>query len=285
MVGLLEPGGGLLRPERIMHTALQEAKEGTSADVTILDQTQMTNMVQNVGNSGRIELHIQHNDDDAVIVTTDKLLVSMGAWTANLIPSWKRILYPIRQIQGWIDTTSHSPDLYSCRNMPSFVYLSPDWPEALYGVPCDDGTDLFTGTGERTNSSKRGHWLKVGIHKQSLSRTFSFGDHPLQAFPAEIEELAQAIPHAIDERAWGGTKRPPIFVDTKPCLYTMSPDKHFVVGKPADTNNIFAVAGLSGHGFKMTPGALGQMMADFALGKDVAFEWNADFCLPRRFNV
>lgn len=283
MVGLLEPGGGLLRPERIMNTALQEAREGKSADVTILDQTRITKMVQNIDKSGRIELHVLHKGD-ALVVTSDKLLLSMGAWTANLIPSWKNILYPVRQIQAWIDTTFHSPELYSCQNMPTFVYMSPDWPESLYGVPCDDVINGLTYNGGSAELSRRGRWLKVGIHKQSMSHIFSFADHPPQATATEVDELTQAIPHALDERAWGVMPERPLLVETKPCLYTMSPDKHFVVGQPSDTKNIFSVAGLSGHGFKMAP-ALGQMMADFALGKDVAVEWNTDFCSPRRFDV
>lgn len=133
MVGLLEPGGGFLRPERIMKLALREASEEGSGCVTILDETCITKMVQNVNGSGRIELHLQHHNKDGTsliansVVTTDKLLVSMGARTTDLIPSWSRILHPVRQIQGWIDTscrqqsaTSTTGNLYSCRNMPSF---------------------------------------------------------------------------------------------------------------------------------------------------------------------
>lgn len=157
------------------------------------------------------------------------------------------------------------------------MYLSPDWPESLYGVPCDDEADQHN-DGDLTNRSQ---WLKVGIHKQNIPRApFSFANHPSLASPAEVEELEHAIPHCIDERAWSGTKPP--LIETKPCLYTMSPDKHFVIGETA--RNIFCVAGLSGHGYKMTP-ALGQMMADYALGKDVAAEWQTDFCSPQRFGI
>jgi glycine/D-amino acid oxidase-like deaminating enzyme len=48
------------------------------------------------------------------------------------------------------------------------------------------------------------------------------------------------------------------------CLYTMSPDEHFIVDRhPAHANVVFA-AGLSGHGFKFTP-VLGRVLADLAL--------------------
>ncbi|HKD37737.1 MAG TPA: FAD-dependent oxidoreductase, partial [Pirellulales bacterium] len=48
------------------------------------------------------------------------------------------------------------------------------------------------------------------------------------------------------------------------CMYTLTPDEHFVVDRhPADERIVFA-AGLSGHGFKFT-GVLGEALADLAL--------------------
>jgi glycine/D-amino acid oxidase-like deaminating enzyme len=52
--------------------------------------------------------------------------------------------------------------------------------------------------------------------------------------------------------------------DHSVCLYTMSPDEHFIVDRhPACSNVVFA-AGLSGHGFKFAP-VLGRALADLAL--------------------
>ena len=61
----------------------------------------------------------------------------------------------------------------------------------------------------------------------------------------------------------------------------MTPDTNYLIGVPDGFQNVFAVAGLSGHGLKMTP-ALGQMMADFALEQDRQ-PWGLDFCSPSRF--
>ncbi len=50
------------------------------------------------------------------------------------------------------------------------------------------------------------------------------------------------------------------------CLYTMSPDEHFIVDRhPANERIVFA-AGLSGHGFGLGPGA-GQLMAEIITGE------------------
>jgi sarcosine oxidase len=315
IVGLLEPSGGFLRPERIMTAALQEAmssctlsrqsldnasssSSSTTSDtndgtVLVWDEACVANMIH--GNAdGPIELHIRRTqlDDEKgraiskdTVVTTDKVLVSAGAWTADLIPSWKRFLHPVRQVQGWIDTNpigdgasgeETKDNLFSYRHMPTFVYVSPNWPEPLYGVPCDDADD------HADDSLPYRHWLKVGIHKQDVSKAFFFQDHPPMALSSEVQELEAAVPHCINECAWAlkGAKSP-CLIETKPCLYTMTPDKHFVIGESAP--NVFVVGGLSGHGYKMTP-ALGQIMADYAFGKDVATIWQTSFCSPNRFS-
>jgi glycine/D-amino acid oxidase-like deaminating enzyme len=50
------------------------------------------------------------------------------------------------------------------------------------------------------------------------------------------------------------------------CLYTMSPDEHFIVDRhPAHANVAFA-AGLSGHGFKFAP-VLGRALADLVVDR------------------
>jgi glycine/D-amino acid oxidase-like deaminating enzyme len=48
------------------------------------------------------------------------------------------------------------------------------------------------------------------------------------------------------------------------CLYTMSPDEHFIVDQHPAEQRVSFVAGLSGHGFKFTP-LLGRILADIAL--------------------
>ena len=73
------------------------------------------------------------------------------------------------------------------------------------------------------------------------------------------------------------------------CMYTNSPDEHFLVGQPKGFKQIVAAAGLSGHGFKMVP-ALGRVLADLAvkrLGYDVGDAMQKDLCVkflgPTRF--
>ena len=48
------------------------------------------------------------------------------------------------------------------------------------------------------------------------------------------------------------------------CLYTMSPDEHFIVDQHPEMPNVVFAAGLSGHGFKFVP-VLGRALADLAI--------------------
>ncbi|MFM7186051.1 MAG: FAD-dependent oxidoreductase, partial [Planctomycetota bacterium] len=48
------------------------------------------------------------------------------------------------------------------------------------------------------------------------------------------------------------------------CLYTMSPDHHFVVGMHPGHPQVAIAAGFSGHGFKFAS-VIGAVLADLAL--------------------
>ena len=61
----------------------------------------------------------------------------------------------------------------------------------------------------------------------------------------------------------------PILVKT--CLYTNTPDFHFVLDHHPSHKNVVIGAGFSGHGFKFGP-VLGEILADLALGRDPAFD-------------
>ena len=49
------------------------------------------------------------------------------------------------------------------------------------------------------------------------------------------------------------------------CMYTMTPDSHFIVDRHPRFSNVVIGAGFSGHGFKFTS-VLGETLARLALG-------------------
>jgi sarcosine oxidase len=65
------------------------------------------------------------------------------------------------------------------------------------------------------------------------------------------------------------------------CMYTNTPDGHFLVGPHPDTPRLVVVGGGSGHGFKFAP-VLGEAAASWAL--DDAPNGEVAFLDPRRFH-
>ena len=71
------------------------------------------------------------------------------------------------------------------------------------------------------------------------------------------EELS-AVESFMDQRMHFGRKR---MVHHSSCMYTMSPDGHFIVDRVPDHDNVVFAAGLSGHGFKLAP-VIGKYLVD-----------------------
>jgi glycine/D-amino acid oxidase-like deaminating enzyme len=66
------------------------------------------------------------------------------------------------------------------------------------------------------------------------------------------------------------------------CLYTMSPDHHFVVGLHPAHPQVAVAAGFSGHGFKFAS-VIGEVLADLALTGTTPHP--VGFLAPLRFSA
>ena len=59
-----------------------------------------------------------------------------------------------------------------------------------------------------------------------------------------------------------GLTGPPVAATV--CLYTTTPDSHFVIGPHPSFRNVVVACGFSGHGFKFVP-VVGKILADLVL--------------------
>jgi glycine/D-amino acid oxidase-like deaminating enzyme len=64
------------------------------------------------------------------------------------------------------------------------------------------------------------------------------------------------------------------------CLYTMTPDRHFLIDRHPRWGNVAFAAGFSGHGFKFAP-VVGEALADLATGQTTRLP--IGFLSPRRW--
>jgi glycine/D-amino acid oxidase-like deaminating enzyme len=164
------------------------------------------------------------------VYAADELVITAGAWSARWLPSLAPRLAVHRVLLHWFRA-------------------SPEW-RVETGVPCF-GFDLEPGFSYGVPEvSTRG--VKVGLHVPG-ERVERPEDLRREVAPPEAESV-----RAFVEACLPGVDPEP--VAHAACMYTMTPDEHFVLGRAGRTT--FA-AGFSGHGFKFAP-VIGEALADLA---------------------
>lgn len=164
--------------------------------------------------------------------SADRLVIAAGAWATSALGSLGARLTVMRQTPVWLMPTDIRP--FARDRFP--VYLA-DTPEGcFYGLPIID---------------QKGH--KVARHygaaelssPESINRTISDEDEqPVRNF------IRSHLPSADGFRTYASV-----------CLYTLSPDRHFVIDRHPDLPTVVIATGFSGHGFKFAP-VVGEMVAD-----------------------
>ena len=225
---LFEPGGGFVRPESSIRAAVDEA----------------------LAHGARLRegLRVQDIQEhaDGVLVRTsqgdlqaDRVVVTAGAWTSLLLPDLAPRLRTTRQVQGWIEP--RDPALGAPANLPTWFVVRDDAPP-VYGIPSDP----------RSPGPPR---VKVALHGRSEPLDPDAPRRPVD--DADRAALMSAV------KQWMPGLEGDL-VDAKTCIYTSTPDEHIIVDHAPGHRRVCVVAGLSGHGFKMTP-ALGRAAADLTL--------------------
>jgi sarcosine oxidase len=167
--------------------------------------------------------------------TADRLIVAAGSWSAPLLGDLNLGLEVRRKSLFWYETdTSQEP---AHRDVPCFLFELPAG--TFYGFPQLDERGVKIA--EHSGGQRVDDPLKVDreINRNDVEQIKTF--------------LGQCLP-AVSRRQ----------TDHAVCLYTMSPDEHFIVDRHPEHPHVVFAAGLSGHGFKFTP-VLGQALAELAL--------------------
>lgn len=182
-------------------------------------------------------------------VAADRLVVAAGAWTDRLLAD---LGVPLRVEQQQVlylrvrDTRAHVPE-----RMPVFI----DRAGRLYGFP------LF----------ERPHALKVSDHEGAPTVTLETRDFEIDARRAAdtARRASSLLPGVSDDVVEGVT-----------CLYTKTPDEHFVIDRHPRHPHVVVLAGFSGHGFKFGA-VLGELAQALLDGDDDAFDLSLFRIAPR----
>jgi sarcosine oxidase len=177
-------------------------------------------------------------DGDGARVTTDrgtyraaKLVIAAGAWNARLLPALAPFLQVKRVPLFWFEPIA---DREALAKLPVYIVDS-GLGHGCYGFPylADQGLKIAT------------HGAGTPADPDTLDRQ----THPADEAPIR-EFIRQRLPAA------DGTVRL-----TKICMYTVTPDEHFIVDVEGPVTYASAC---SGHGFKFAS-VMGEILADLSL--------------------
>lgn len=193
--------------------------------------------------------------EGSVEVTTERgryrsasLIIAAGAWAGSLAPGFRPLLRVTRQVLAWFRPRE------PLGGIPVWAVEDPEL-GLLYGFPMRAGEP----------------GIKVAIHKPGAPTDPDRHDRAVG--PEDIEPIRRGAERYLPAAAGD-------LVDSCTCLYTNSPDGHFIIDRVPGAARVFAACGFSGHGFKFAP-VMGEILADLAI--DGRTEHPIGFLSPARF--
>jgi sarcosine oxidase len=188
---------------------------------------------------------------DGVVVRTDKgryaadeLVVTAGPWTRELVPELAAEAVPVRAVMAWFQP--EEPELFAPDRFPVFVVR--DAEGGGYGFPQHDVPGFKLGVSEPTPV----------VDPNAMDRE-----------PTRAEE---ELHRRFAERYFPAGAGPTVGLST--CIWSMSGDEHFVLGRPDGYDTVTVGAGFSGHGFKFAS-VTGELLADLAIEGETDHEIGA----------
>lgn len=181
---------------------------------------------------------------DHIKVTTDRatyeaarLVIAAGPWANEAM----RHVFPLRvtrQVMTWIDPTG-GIEPFLPLHFPVFLCESPENGRLGYGFPAVDGPS---------------GGVKAAIHGSDAECTPESVDRVIHEVDgAEVIRMLRPRVPTLDGE----------ILKAQTCMYTMTPDEHFVIGLHPQSPLVIVACGFSGHGFKFAP-VIGEILADLA---------------------
>ncbi|MDE3200911.1 MAG: N-methyl-L-tryptophan oxidase [Acidobacteriota bacterium] len=221
-----ETHAGYLLPEACIHAHLQRAAHASAElkfDEKVLTWTADENGIEVQTSRG--------------FYSAGHLVIAAGPWAKealhDVVP-----LRVTRQVMAWIQpvggVTAFLPEKF-----PVYLSESSDGAFHGYGFPALDGPQ---------------GGVKAAIHGSETECTPETIDRGVHA--ADFERIVAGLKARLP--SLDGT-----LVRAKTCLYTMTPDEHFVIGAHPTHEHCSIACGFSGHGFKFAS-VVGEILADLA---------------------
>lgn len=184
------------------------------------------------------------------------LVFTSGAWTGKTLGDLGVKLKVTRQVLGWVWPSA--PENFTADKFPVWVLDGNEGDGVYYGFPM-------------TPDGSGGVGLKLALHWPSTETDPDTVERG--ALPGDEDEVRDGLRRFIP------TGDGPL-LSQRICLYTNSPDGHFIVDRHPVHANVSLACGFSGHGFKFSS-VMGDVLADLATeGKT---DWPIGFLGLSRF--
>jgi sarcosine oxidase len=225
-VGVLEPNAGYLLPEECIRAHLKVAAEA-GAELRFEERVLAWRAA-----AGGVEVRTSRGRYEA-----GHLVIAAGPWAnealGDVLP-----LRVTRQVMAWIAPRGGVGPFLPER-FP--VWLAEDREDGVpgYGFPAIDG---------------EGGGVKAAIHGSEDVCTPETVDREIHE--ADLRRIIAKV--RVRMPALAGE-----VVRAKTCMYTMTPDEHFVIGAHPSLEHCTVACGFSGHGFKFAS-VVGEVLADLA---------------------
>ncbi|QIN78774.1 N-methyl-L-tryptophan oxidase [Rubrobacter marinus] len=220
---LVQPDGGFLVPERCI-VSYATAAQALGAEFHAHERVLEWEPLH-----GGVRVRTGRGTYEA-----DKMVVTAGAWDGQLLGFLGGLAVPERQVLAWLQPLR--PERFRLDNFPVFNLLVEEG--RYYGFP------VFGVPGFKFGKY---HHLEEATDPETVDR--------------EVHDRDENLLRAFAERYFPEGAGPTMNLQT--CMFTNTPDHHFVMDLHPEYEQVSFASPCSGHGFKFAS-VVGEIMADLA---------------------
>lgn len=244
-VALYEKNAGFVRPEASVYNHLLQA-EKYGAELRFFEQV--------------LSWEAHPSGEGVRVITSNgayeagKLVISPGAWSPVILEDLGLPFEVERQVMMWFEPMD-GIDPFREGKQPIYIWEAEDEMQ-IYGFPAH---------------GLASEGAKIAFFRMGQPCTPETIDR--QVHDAEIELM----------RGYIATRLPQLngrFLQAKTCMYTNTPDQHFVISTHPRHPQVAVAAGFSGHGFKFAS-VVGEILADLTMEGKTSHP--IDLFRPQRF--
>ena len=227
-MALYQPDGGFVVPEQAIIAHVQSAQR---AGAEIHARRQVLGWEETPDGGVRVET-------ERSTYEAEKLVLAAGAWNSKFTDALDGLAVPERQVLAWFQPTV--PEQFQPEQFPVWNLSVPEG--RFYGLPVYDVPGFKLG---------KYHHRDEQVDPDDWNRDPD----------AEDERILRDLTEKYFPNGAGPTMR------LATCMFTNSPDEHFIIDTLPDHPQVVVGAGFSGHGFKFAS-VIGEILADLASDGD-----------------